>query len=301
MSFHFRAHKQLDQQVRRLADQRLARAGDALTLGNEDGVHEARKRLKEVRGLLRLVRYALGKRCFAQQSYRLRDLGRQLSGRRDAAALVESWDALLEQVPVRFVGASNLPAIRLRLVARVAVEKGSGQEVDTLRAQLRSLRDETHEWHLEGSGFALFEAGLKRSYADGRLALKRAQEHPTDDNLHQWRKRVKDHWYQTRLLSQAWPALFEARQACLKALAERLGEAHDLALLQQLLGERPTLFGELAERKRVARAIAERRERLYRKSLAEGRRLYSDRPAALVERWRRLWSLAVAVAEAQGA
>ena len=55
-------------------------------------MHQARKRFKELRALLRLVREPLGAR-FKLDNRRLRDVGRRLAESRDAAAMLESWDA----------------------------------------------------------------------------------------------------------------------------------------------------------------------------------------------------------------
>ena len=36
------------------------------------------------------------------------------------------------------------------------------------------------------------------------IAMDAAAKDPTADNFHEWRKRVKDHWYHSRLLWPVW-------------------------------------------------------------------------------------------------
>lgn len=291
MTYRIRPGKRADKQLRRIADTCLAGAAEALAQGSAEGVHAARKGLKQTRALVRLARAPLGRRAFAEYNQGLRAIARQLSEQRDAAALVECWDALSRHDPQRFDASPALQAVRQRLCARVAKDRGPEHNHGELRDQLDSLRAAVPQWRLEAKGFALFEAGVRRTYGDGRRALKNAQQRRSDETLHQWRKRVKDHWYQTRLLQQAWPALFEARQASLEALAEGLGQDHDLALMQQLLAHQPALFGDPDTQARVATGIAERRDALYAEALLLGRRLYADKPGALLKRWRRLWRI----------
>src|SRR5690606_16072424 len=62
-----------------------------------EGVHQARKRWKKIRALLRLLQKPLGN-TYRRENKTFRNLGRSLSGLRDAEALVETVD-LLSQSP----------------------------------------------------------------------------------------------------------------------------------------------------------------------------------------------------------
>jgi hypothetical protein len=57
---------------------------------------------------------------------------------------------------------------------------------------------------------------FKRSYRRGRKAFDSGREQPDEQRFHEWRKRVKDYWYHTRLLHRIWPALMTARASELK-------------------------------------------------------------------------------------
>ena len=96
MGYRIRPNRNAAKEVRKAALQRIDKAIQALSVdadGRAEGVHQARKRFKELRALLRLVREPLGAR-FKLDNRRLRDMGRRLAESRDATAMLESWDAL---------------------------------------------------------------------------------------------------------------------------------------------------------------------------------------------------------------
>lgn len=288
-AYQISSQQSAGEEVRRIARDRIEQAIAAIEQGSAEGVHDARKRLKELRALLRLVRKPLGKPAFAEHNGILRDVGHRLSERRDATAIVECWEALAKQDPQRFASAP-LQRVHARLVSRA-----EGEQPGTHQSLTTSLRDELEripDWDLPKAGFSLFRAGVLRTYRDGRKALKAAQKDPSDERLHQWRKRVKDHWYQTRLLQEAWPRLFKARQKTLKTLSDHLGDDHDLAMLQTLMREQPELFGAPQTHEAVAALASARREQLQQRAWRLGRRLYAERPDALVRLWGRYWRIA---------
>lgn len=290
MSFRIRAGKKAAREVVRVADKRLAKAAQSLRTDTPKGVHDARKRLKETRALFRLVRQPLGQ-SFADWNTALGDLGRQLSAQRDAAAMVEAWDRLAELDRRRFSSAA-MKRIRERLVQRIeTAPEAEESRVQTAEA-LEVMRVQLRDLSLKRAGFKLFVAGVEKSYRDGRKALKAVRKSPGHDEVrHDWRKRVKDHWYQVRLLREAWPAQFDAREASLDELAEYLGEDHDLFVLKTLINDQPALFGAANTRQAIGDTIAQRQREIYVDAVRLGRRLYADRPEALVKRWSRYWSI----------
>ncbi|WP_440997914.1 CHAD domain-containing protein [Arhodomonas sp. SL1] len=285
-----------DEEVRRIAGECIAWARDALALPAErraEGVHEARKRLKELRALLRLIRPRLGKHRFRRENARFRDIARGLSEMRDADALLEAWDAMAVAEPTRFSRAA-MRRVRDRLVSRRDAGVGEGGPAEAIEGAHSALTEAAtgvSEWPLGARGFALVREGLHRSYRDGGRRLAVLDDGLTDAGLHEWRKRVKDHWYHTCLLERCWPAMLGARRRLLKQLSDALGDDHDLAMLQALMDVEPGVFGPASTRRAVARAVARRRATLQADAFAVGRRLYAETPRALVIRWRAYWRL----------
>ncbi|GGC88963.1 CHAD domain-containing protein [Halopseudomonas salina] len=297
MAYRIKPRKSATKQVRRVALERLHKARKALMLPPQDrarGIHQARKRLKEVRALIRLVRKPLGE-TFKEENRRFRNINRKLSSMRDAGALIEIWDILADAEPERFASQEKRD-VRQRLVVRgqdggQTVEE-SHQILNEVIEDLAKAEDAVAAWPAKGETFALVSDGLKRTTADGRRALEAACDSVSDDRLHDWRKRVKDHWYHTRLLKSAWPAALDARTAMLKDLADLLGQDHDLSMLQTMLDKEPTLFGSAQQREELLEIAGKRRDELQHSAFRLGLRLYAESPAALCKRWGRYWKIA---------
>jgi CHAD domain-containing protein len=235
-------------------------------------VHEARKRLKKTRALLRLARPAIKPKAFRAHNRALRDAGRAMSGARDAEVMVETVDDLAERFPRQ----AKFAAVRRRLATRVD-EAPPGAELPSA------------PWPLDGLTPEHLPQALKRTYARGRDAFKLADRDPTAEHLHAWRKRVKDLWYQERLLEETWPGVLKAQAKEAKKLSKILGEDHDLAVLSALLREDAklaALSGDLQE------LIAERRAVLLARARGLGRRVYAERPKHFARRLGRYVALA---------
>ena len=122
---------------------------------------------------------------------------------------------------------------------RAQAARSVSRLVQKLARQFGSLR-------LKESGWAALAPGIKRSYRDGRRGYQAARDAGRrPEELHAWRKRVKDLYYQVGLLRPIWPEQMAAIEAKLEHLAECLGEDHDLFLLTE-----PNAFKQLRKRAR---------------------------------------------------
>lgn len=291
MALVLRVKKKSAGEALRIADRLFDKAGCAW---QKEDVHELRKRLKEIRALLRLLRGPLGQPRFAEWNGRLRDMARGLSGQRDAEAMLETWERLRQEKTLQALTTDSQATVSRRLRARIpvqpaAAEQGHGAVAEELDRVRRALRGAS----LSNRGFRLLGVGLSKTYSDGRKALRRLRRSRTDNELrHAWRKRVKDHWYQTRLLRDIWPQAMALRCQQLQRLSDLLGDDHDLALLEQLLSSQPRLFGGPRILRQIQQAVAERRRALLDQALPLGERLYAERAVALADRWRSYWKVA---------
>jgi hypothetical protein len=104
------------------------------------------------------------------------------------------------------------------------------------------------------------------------------------ENFHAWRKRVKDIWYQLRILQPLNRVVLEEIAHDADVLGELLGREHDLdfllARLEKESGDE-TLADELAQ---LQRLIGKRCRRLRRDALELGRRFYAEPPKAFAKR-----------------
>jgi CHAD domain-containing protein len=269
--------------VRRMA---LGRADDALdrldAARREDfakGVHEARKDLKKLRSLLRLVRDELGQGRFRQESHRFRDAGRTLAGARDAEVKLQTLAALEERFPEKLPQDAVEP-LREALEAERpgAASVANIQALERAAGLIREGRKGIASWRLEGADMELVEAGLRRSYRRGRKLLHAVEADPSDHNVHEWRKRVKDLWYGLRIIGLIGSDEVGGRADLAHDVSDLIGDHHDLAVLaEDIAVRRDGLGGEKARAALIAR-IRKRQDELVEEATDAGRRLYEKKP-----------------------
>ncbi|HEY9150867.1 MAG TPA: CHAD domain-containing protein [Gammaproteobacteria bacterium] len=298
MAYRFKSRKNLEQELRRIACQQLERASAELTdpeLDPAKAVHQARKRLKKLRSLLRLVRPALDREVYKGWNRRFRDLGRSLASARDADVLLRTLDELEEAMRVD-AAAPDLSVLRRILAAGSGQEAGEdSQDLNTRMAavaeDLRAAHQEMIHLSIDGERFEALGAGLQRTHARGRKALRKTRKSPTDARFHAWRKRVKDHWYHSRLLVDVWPGLMKPYAKEMKRLSDLLGDDHDLAMFHQRLRELPggTLPEPVVEA--LQRSIEHRRDVLRSEAYRVGDRVYAEKSKRFRKRIESWWEI----------
>jgi CHAD domain-containing protein len=75
------------------------------------------------------------------------------------------------------------------------------------------------------------ERGLARSRRRERRALEQARETGSDEDLHEWRKRIKELRYQVELFASTGSRELKKREKALGELAQRLGDVTDAIVL----------------------------------------------------------------------
>src|SRR4051794_9235617 len=117
--------------------------------------------------------------------------------------------------------------------------------------------------------------------------MSEISKNPTAEAVHEWRKRVKDHWYHTRLLCSIWPKPMKAHGEVADRLGDTLGKHHDLEIFQQRLVEEDFGDPQVIE---VLTALARRRQKtLEDEAFSIGARLLAEPAATLTSRWGAYW------------
>jgi CHAD domain-containing protein len=245
----------------------------------EEAVHEARKDMKKLRALLRLARGELGKDTFARENTCFRDAARELAGTRDSDVMLDTLTSL------------DLPSgrgseLRELVQAHLARDGTRDREAAAARAVaiLEEARKRVDDWPLSHDSFEAVAKGLERTYRRGRRAFKAVLEEPGAEALHEWRKRVKDLWYEHTLLRELWPPVMSAAGDEAHELSDRLGDDHDLVVLAAWVR------GHVDPDPDFSDAVIRRREELQRDAFALGQRLYAEKPSAYMRRIEGLWN-----------
>lgn len=262
------------------------REGSAGEIDAAEAVHGSRKDMKKLRTVLRLLRDVLGEKRYRRENARFRDASRALSDTRDAEVKLATLEALSEHAEALPEGAVETWRKILDRDREAATNAARDEPtVAAATAQIEAGLEEIRSWRLEGDSWKTIGPALTRTYRRGRKAMKTAAGGEEAD-LHEWRKRAKDLWYELRLLSDAWPGPLGATAEEAHQLSELLGDHHDLAILREDLHERN--LGE-EETQALQAAIGQRQEELAAEAIALGRRLYAERPQEFSRRLRRYW------------
>jgi hypothetical protein len=130
------------------------------------------------------------------------------------------------------------------------------------------------------------ELGVARTYRRARRAMRRAMAEPLVENFHEWRKHVKDHGYQLRLLRCLWPEAVAGRLAAVERLSALLGDERDVAMLAGAIAAEGRRLGRTGRRHALTTTIDQRRVRLLARAIALGEELFTERPADFLDRLR---------------
>lgn len=283
-------------EVRRVARGRIDHAIDELRgrsqNSREEAVHEARKDMKKLRALLRLVRGQLGDEVYSRENTCFRDTARQLSGVRDADVMLTTLSGLERRYGDLPGAASKLrPALvahRFHLSA-ASLTPASKAAVETLSAARARVAD----WPLEADGFEAFHDGFGRIYRRGRRGFRAAQKLPSAEHMHEWRKRVKDLWYHVLLLQDSWKGVLTVLADEAHDLSDRLGDEHDLTVLRDWAHDHASALNGADPLIRGFDVIVDaRRRELQQEAFEFGSRLYAEKPRVFVERLGGWWESA---------
>ena len=287
------AREQLDHAIRELSEG----VGDDPV----DAVHSARKAIKKERSLPRLARGAMSPQQRRHENHALRQAARGLSGMRDADVMIETVTALSDrfagQLPESAFGevADQLKRGRDTPPDQTADSALHTRAVQRAAQELSAVRRRIDDWHLTDSGWSAIESGLMRSY---RQAAGRSRQlaRAIARDLDTCRKRVKDLWYQERLLAPVCGPAVRGHAEEAHRLADLLGDDHDLGVLRQTLTRNQD--SPAVDLDAIVALIDHRRAELQTEAVHIGERVYAEKPKALRRRMRCSWNAGRAIASA---
>lgn len=293
--------------LRRMTVAELDAAIDHLSSDEELdlAVHKARKTMKRLRAVLRLIRDELGEEAYRAENNLLRDSARVIAPLRDAAVMVETIGSIREMFSdhLRPTAFAFLEQRVTDDYNRIRADLAAGDSVGHVLYALRGAKARYRAWPVEGDRFSAaygrvpvahsfdsMSSGLQRTYRRGRREMQAAGEIPTAHNFHLWRKRVKYLRHQMEVLQPLWPEALVGYVASLSQLGDLLGEEHDFAELLRLVASDPAVCSDTGERTVVAALSQHRRSELQTAAMALGRRVYAESPPQFTARIGAYWN-----------
>jgi CHAD domain-containing protein len=245
-------------------------------------VHEARKTIKRMRAMARLLRQETGEHEFAQANASLREAGKRLAGARDAEVRV----ATLRDLRARHQDELSDEPVQ-QLLDRLEQDRASAQGPDSelaVLADIAEMRRDLLRWNLLEHDHEALSVGLQAIYRDGRRRYKRVKRSRERDPelMHDWRKRVKSLYYALDMLGGKRASATAKLTRRADRLGDALGEEHDLWMFASFLEDEPRL--DRHTRGRLLTLIERRRKRLRKRALKLGSRLYGHKPGRFAAR-----------------
>lgn len=297
MSIKLRRNKDLTKEFRKISSDILDKSIQALSKRSPStqgkGVHEARKGFKQVRGVIRLIRYQLGDKLYRNENKVFRDAGRPLSTVRDADVLIETLNGLIDHFKdqvseesfqkLRRELVSRRKEIRKRILVRDRVMPKVANSAREAKKRIKRWRKFDENWKVLGKG-------IRQVYERGKQEMQQSLSHGSDENLHEWRKSVKYLRYQLEILEDIWPPVIGNTATELHKLADALGTDHDLAVLRDLVNQECADFCEGTEKELLLGLIHQRRMELQDGAKSIGQRLYAETGKEFTRRLTDYWN-----------
>ena len=255
-----------------------------------EAIHEARKGVKKIRSALRLVRDEIGDDVWRRENEHYRDVARKLSSFRDAEILVQALDGLGERFGP--TARERVEGLREQLEEENTSSHDDGSVERAMAgaaAELAAGRSRIDALPLDGDGWELVAPGFHRSYRRGRKRLRAVEEEASVTNLHELRKRVKDLWYQLRLIQDADKHMLGNLADQAHDLSDHLGDDHDLALLREEAQRRREGFASPSHQRHLLEEIDRRRGELQFAAISLGERIYAEKPKRFTKRLKKRW------------
>lgn len=297
MPYRIRPGHPFTEEVRAIARELLEAAIDALDKqpnGPHEAIHRARKKLKRVRGLYRLV--ARSERRFrTTENMRLRDTAKSLSTVRDATALVETLGFLAENAASeseRQAIATTRTALEERRDRIAAAETDLPEKIEATIEQCRQAIAAVERVSFNGTPARTAKRLAKawaRSLERGQDALAGCHETADAEVFHELRKAGQAYWMNLSLLRNIWPTAMRAKRLEAKALVDALGREHDISILIALLDEEPGLVEDGEAQAYLLSAIIREQQEIRRGALELADRVFADEPEMERRIVRELW------------
>jgi CHAD domain-containing protein len=294
MAYALDSKQTVPQNLVRIVMEQIERAVSELSdssLEPQVAIHQARKRIKKIRALLRLARQELGT-LYRYENLLFRDATRKLADIRDAQCVVETFQKLSQRYPARFgpraYGSARKGLEERRSIVldnKAHVQRIMGEVVDTLQKARKRLKS----WPLTTNDYSALAAGHRKGYRRGRKLFTQTRDVPSPEIVHELRKAAKYHWYHGRLLKGIRSKRMSKYNAAVKQMTDLLGEHHDMAVLRSMLLKHPERYGTYHEIRELLKLIDRRQAELWQQALPLGNLIFLEKPRYVEKRMLEDW------------
>ncbi|MCE0498125.1 MAG: CHAD domain-containing protein [Methylacidiphilales bacterium] len=240
----------------------------------DEAIHEARLLVKLLRALVWMARPALGRGVGQRIRSHLRAAASCLADPRDAAVLASTLSNLAGRVSGDWRRASY--ALAAEALSRTLTAPGDGLVRRNLTTSSHHLGQVNLLFRRGAEKTALpWPSATKRGRAavrSCRKAMKRALSSRRADDFHQWRKKAKRLLFQLRVAEIAPDPSGRKIIELVDKLQARLGDHHDLVVLEEHLRKNSILSNRPNSARNVFKDIHRQKRAIEKRLIPLGRR-----------------------------
>ncbi len=294
MAFCLLPDESVEDGIKRVVSEEISQAIkeiDNPRLKRSEAIHEVRKHCKKIRGLLRLVRREFEETYQFENGW-FRDAAKGLAELRDAEAIIETYDSLMDKFSDQVDRRAFAPMRRALTLRRKKIMEETGdlsQKLKQLRTHMEKAARRVAAWKLKVKEFDGIEGGLVATYRRARKTLVTAYDEPSAENFHEWRKQAKYHDYHMRLLRELWKPVMRSLSKQTDDLSDLLGDDHNLDVLHKMLLKSPKKYGKKRDIQVLLGLIDRSSAELRMEAHSVGARIFAEKPKTFGRRFSDYW------------
>lgn len=254
-------------------------------------IHELRKNIKKIRGILRLIRHEIGNKKYHELNNYYKSIANEVAIVRDDTSQIE----LLVNLKSRARNA------RLRYIfskAIVQVQKNRKTELDNfikaskpffIQQFLLKQKNKIGELNFRGDPELFILKSLKRIHRRSRSAYELSGELKHDEIYHNWRKQLKYLMYQILILNKNDNAYLNNYISGLDELNRLLGTLHDLDLLRSHINENKLIVLKPDQKNALLKSIYQNKYSLKKKIEKTGLKVFEESSDEFAEKVYETW------------
>lgn len=258
--------------------------------GNYDElVHSLRKKIKNLRAILKLLRSEVKNDFYKKNNFLLRDINRRSASIRNYFALINLVQSnLKEQQDIKLKETLDLLLTRLNSdFENIRNNTDYSTLFNHYKIQLQKYSQHLNDLDFSNSRFGKMKNGLIKIYSEGKDLQTLCTSEPGNDNLHEWRKSVKEFYYIMYSLIPVWKPVFIAFTKEVKTLSDILGDVNDYFELEHYI---KTLTDNPFDFTNLYQLIESNSKYLIEEAYLLGNKIYSLEPESFGDQFKAYYS-----------
>lgn len=193
-------------------------------------IHNSRKRVKNLRAILKLIQDDLGEKTFKVFNTSLRNLNRKSANIRRSYVMLNIIDhetkTLSDAVSIQLF--KNLKSFIEQKMIESQPKINVNRILNEYSDYFNSFEKNIESLKSNKKNFSLIKDGLSTIYDQGRGCYKMIITQDDAEIFHELRKNAKDLSNVLDIIQKAWPDVIKVYNNQLKVLTDHIGDIHDL-------------------------------------------------------------------------